>query len=156
MDITRTVTGIEPVTLNEMKLFLKVDFATDDTLITQMIKSARELCEEFTGRSFVESDVLWIVDAEAGDVIRLPYPDIYEVFDSAGVSFRGVSVVRAIFKYSGTFEIEYTTAGNCPEGVKLAIMKAVAEAYENRQNTVEGSVARLPENTYNYLMQYTI
>ena len=156
MDITRAITGSEPVSLNEMKSYLKVDFATDDTLITQMIKSARELCEEFTGRSFVESDVLWIVDAEAGDVIRLPYPDIYEVFDSAGISFSGVSIVRAIFQYSGTFEIEYTTAGNCPEGVKLAIMKAVAESYENRENTSDGSLSRLPENTYNLLMRYTI
>lgn len=156
MDITRAITGSEPVTLNEMKSYLKVDFATDDTLITQMIKSARELCEEFTGRSFVESEILWIVEAESGDVIRMPYPDIYEVFDADGVSFRGVSIVRAIFQYSGTFEIEYTTAGNCPEGVKLAIMKAVAESYENRENTSDGSLVRLPENTYNLLMRYTI
>jgi hypothetical protein len=156
MDVTRTITGTEPVTLNEMKLFLKVDYATDDALITQLIKSVREHCEEFTGRSFVESDVLWVVEAEAGDIIRLPYPDIYEVADVDGVSFRGVSVKRAIFQYSGEFEISYSTVGNCPEGVKLAIMKAVAEAYENRQNTTDGSAGRLPESTYNYLMQYTI
>jgi hypothetical protein len=156
MDVQRTITGSEPVSLTDMKLYLKVDFTTDDALITQLIKSVREHCEEFTGKSFVASDVTWYVEAEAGQSIRMPYPAIDDVDPVEGITFLGLDNKRALFTVSGSYEIEYTTTGTCPHAVKLAIMKAVAEAYENRQNTGEGSGSMLPESTYHLLMQYTI
>lgn len=156
MDIQRTVTGTEPVSLTDMKLYLKVDYATDDALITQLIKSVREHCEEFTGKSFVASEIVWNVEAESGQVIRMPYPAIDVIEPIDGVTFKGVENKRAVFEISGEYDIEYTTAGICPQAVKMAIMKAVAEAYENRQNTKDGSVGMLPEGTYRILMQYTI
>lgn len=43
---------VEPVTLDEAKLHLKVDHADDDAYITDLIIAAREFCEEHTARSF--------------------------------------------------------------------------------------------------------
>jgi len=49
-----TVPTVEPVTLVEAKLFLKVDETADDTLITSMIKAARHACERYTSRALTE------------------------------------------------------------------------------------------------------
>lgn len=157
MDIQRTITGTEPVSITDAKSWLKVDFSSDDTLLTALIKQVREHIENFTGRAFVASDVvLNLTDIEAGDVIRLPFPDIDEVTPVDNVTFSGGVVKLAKFAAGGDYEIEYSTKGTCPEAVKLAILKAVAEHYHNRHNTNEFTAMKLPESTYNLLLQYTI
>lgn len=51
----------EPVTLTEAKLFMKVDGSAEDNQITSMIKAARSLCEQFTGRCFItQTWDLWL------------------------------------------------------------------------------------------------
>ncbi len=42
----------EPVTLVEAKSFLRVEIPNDDALIAGLIIAAREVCENFTDRSF--------------------------------------------------------------------------------------------------------
>ena len=158
MDIQRTITGTEPVTLNEVKAWLKVDFATDDSLITDLIKAVREHVEQFTGRSFVASTIVLTVYGEAGEILRLPFPDVDEITLSEPDTYTesGGKVKRLLFEATGEYIITYKTLSNCPTGVKMAILKAVAENYTNRQNTNEFSAMKLPESTYNFLMQYTI
>jgi uncharacterized phiE125 gp8 family phage protein len=52
-----TAPAAEPVTLVEAKLWLKVDDSADDALLTELIKSARRVFEEITGRSLI--DTVW-------------------------------------------------------------------------------------------------
>lgn len=47
----------QPVTLEEAKLFLRVDGDGDDTLITNLIKAATLQAEKYTGRFFIERTV---------------------------------------------------------------------------------------------------
>jgi hypothetical protein len=158
MDIQRTITGAEPLTLQEVKAWLKVDFATDDSLIAELIKSAREHVEQFTGRSFVESDIVLTISVEDGEILRLPFPDVDEITEVVPAKYvtYGSGIKRVKFETTGEYIITYKTLGNCPAGVKMAIYKAVAENYTNRQNTNEFSAMKLPESTYNILMQYTL
>ena len=44
----------EPVTLTEAKLYCKISGTGDDTLLTQIIKTAREQIETYTGRALAE------------------------------------------------------------------------------------------------------
>jgi uncharacterized phiE125 gp8 family phage protein len=46
-----TAPTIEPVTLADAKLFLKVDETADNALITSLIKAARHVCERYTSRA---------------------------------------------------------------------------------------------------------
>jgi uncharacterized phiE125 gp8 family phage protein len=46
-----TAPTIEPVTLADAKLFLKVDETADNDLITSLIKAARQACEAYTSRA---------------------------------------------------------------------------------------------------------
>lgn len=50
----KTAPTVEPVTLAEAKLHLKLDSdTTDDTLITALIVAARQAAENYTGRAFI-------------------------------------------------------------------------------------------------------
>jgi uncharacterized phiE125 gp8 family phage protein len=72
----------EPVTLTEMKLHLRVDHETEDDLITSLIKSARQLLEEQTGRAFITQT--WQQTLEEwpdGYVIRVPRSPLIAVTD---------------------------------------------------------------------------
>ena len=48
-----TAPATYPVTLAELKSHLAIDVATEDTRLTSLIAAATDLCEIFTGRSFV-------------------------------------------------------------------------------------------------------
>ncbi len=52
----------EPVGLDEMKLFLRVTGTSDDQLIRQLIRTAREYCERFTERQLVSTQYRLTVD----------------------------------------------------------------------------------------------
>lgn len=51
--VETTPPAAEPLTLAEMKVYLRVDHDNDDPLITDLIAAARELCESVTGRSLI-------------------------------------------------------------------------------------------------------
>ena len=50
----KTDATVEPVSSTEAKLYCKVTGTGDDTIFTQLIKTAREQIETYTGRSLVE------------------------------------------------------------------------------------------------------
>jgi len=52
-----TPAASEPITLTEAKNFLRVDHSNDDTLISALITSARQLCEEYTRRILVTTTI---------------------------------------------------------------------------------------------------
>lgn len=52
----------EPVTLSEVKAYLKVDGSDEDALITSLIATARRACEEFCKRAFITQTWKTILD----------------------------------------------------------------------------------------------
>ena len=54
---------VEPVTLADMKNYLKVVFSDDDVLIQSLITAAREVVEGFTARSYVTKGYIMTLDA---------------------------------------------------------------------------------------------
>lgn len=91
-----TAPAAEPVTLAEAKSQLRVDGTDDDTLITGLIKNAREYCEAFQNRAMVtQTWDLWLGAWPSGDHIEIPLPPLQSV----------TSV-----KYYGTDDTEYILA----------------------------------------------
>lgn len=54
---------IEPVTLQEVKEYLRVDDATDERVVRPFIDSARRFCEEHTGRALMTQTLKLSLDA---------------------------------------------------------------------------------------------
>lgn len=70
----------EPVTLGEAKSHVRVDTADDDALINGLIRAAREYCEDFQGRSYLEQTwQLWLDAWPEGNEIILPRPPLKSV-----------------------------------------------------------------------------
>lgn len=57
----------EPVTLGQAKDHLRVDHASDDTLISDLIAVARQRGEDYTGRAFVTQTLRLSLDAWPGE-----------------------------------------------------------------------------------------
>ena len=53
----------EPVTLQEVKEYLRVDDATDERVVRPFIESARRFCEEHTGRALMTQTLKLSLDA---------------------------------------------------------------------------------------------
>src|SRR5260370_37534039 len=61
--IIETQPKVEPVALDDLKNFLRVDISDDDAMIEGMGIAARELCESFTRRSFVQKGYKQVLDS---------------------------------------------------------------------------------------------
>jgi len=163
----------EPVTLGEMKAFMRLegfidtddsttdslwDFDFDDTLITNMIKAARKKAEDFCGCSFVDHEWTVVFTNGAGD-FEFPYGPLTSTptltyKDGTAVGASAVTTYGNDFKYLDVPKAEYLQAvydagyEDCPEEVRLAIMQTVYYWYENREKST------LPEGALNILRMY--
>lgn len=76
----KTAPTVEPITSTEAKLHLKIDSdTTDDTLIAALITAARESCENYTGRAFINQTweltlEEWPEDTEDASIVLRPAP----------------------------------------------------------------------------------
>ena len=73
----RRVSGpeVEPVSVADAKLHLRVDSETDDTYIAGLISAAREWCEVYTDRTFVHTQYAMTMDTFPWE-IELPRPPV--------------------------------------------------------------------------------
>lgn len=71
----------EPITLAEAKLHLRTPDSADDTLITALITTARQVAEEYTARAFLtQTWELWLDSFGCYDAeIELPLPPLQSV-----------------------------------------------------------------------------
>ena len=169
MQIKETVTGNEPISVSEVKSYCKIDFTTDDTLISTLITGVRQQIEEFTGLALVAKTIEYF-DEEIEEEIKLPYPEhsaITEVKFNNVVStgYIKTGLTQFIIKPNDTtvtdaseygVKITYTTSGTCKQAIKNEMLKLLDEKYRNRGNTFEGAISDLSENCYANLAKFCI
>ncbi|HST37116.1 MAG TPA: phage head-tail connector protein [Allosphingosinicella sp.] len=144
-----------PVTLAEMKAFLRIGSGEEDALLATLARSAGEMCERFTGRSLLARDVTetlpastaWTrlgaapvrgidgveaVDA-AGGAAALP-ADAYAIdIDAAGDGWvrvlraAGAKQVRVAYSAGMAAEIE-----TLPEALRHGVVRLAAHLYTHR------------------------
>ena len=141
---TSTVAATEPVTLAEVKAYCKIDTGTtDDDILNELIVTAREQCEDFTGISIIVRTVTTVLNNTCGN-IYLPYCPLISltsVTDQDG----NVLMVDDDYKLSGTMfpqlifpkwdrlTLVYNAGyGIPPSRIKTAILQQVFYLYENR------------------------
>lgn len=72
--LSRSVAGVtEPVSLASAKSHLRVSGTDEDALISSMIKTAREWCETYCGRCFIDSTYTLTMSGFPDGPIVLPY-----------------------------------------------------------------------------------
>lgn len=104
----------EPVSLEEVKKHLNVDYIHDDNLIMSYIVAAREYAEEYTRRSFVTQT--W--KAYGYDIQALPRPPVQEILLVADGCI--------------TYRAGYGSAQDVPGPIKMAIKAMVSDLYDGQ------------------------
>lgn len=74
-----TAPTVEPVSVAEAKLHLKVDISDDDALIGALITAAREECEHLTDRAIAEQTLALLLDSFPAAGIKLPRPPVSSI-----------------------------------------------------------------------------
>jgi uncharacterized phiE125 gp8 family phage protein len=149
---TSALPAVEPVTLAEAKAYCKID-----DLISDLIVTAREQCEDFTGISIVNRTVTTVLNNSNGG-IYLPYcpyiqlvsitDDDGNAIDAADYKISGILFPQLIYPKYDRITMIYTVGyGKPPQRIKSAILQQVFYLYENRgesaQITRSGMVAEL-------------
>lgn len=156
-----TAPATEPVSVSTAKAFLRVDGSEDDTLITSLIKSAREIGEGLSRRAFITQTWDLILDEiECGKPLQIYRPPLQSVTsvkytDSSGQEHIWTDLVidvasepgtiifnslpSATLRESGAFAIRFVAGygsaeSNVPDRIKNAILGLVAHWYENRES----------------------
>ena len=84
--------AFEPVTLAEAKLWLRIDHSDEDSLVLELVKSARREVERFCGRQLINSTRIWRLDRfPSSGVIRLDRPPLSSVSSITYVDTAGAS-----------------------------------------------------------------
>lgn len=140
-----TEAAAEPVTLEYVKTYLRVAYDTDNAILTDMIKAAREWVEKYTGVSVITRTVTCTV--ELYHSIELPYgpvtTDPVIVDAPSGVTFTEGPFKR-IKGTCGVYHVSYQAGyETIPTGLKLAICAYVASTYENRGDKDAATYAQI-------------
>ena len=153
-DVTTTVApSATIVTLQAAKDYLRVDYSEDDTLITNLIETARIRLEQYASVAMTARTLK--VVAYVDEFIELPYAPInsislVEYWDGAawvamvlgdyrviGDTYKKVyftSPIMSDFRF--TYTCGYTTT---PQTMKTALLKMVSDLYEYRESSVEAT-----------------
>lgn len=73
-----TAPTIEPVSLAEAKLWLKVDGDDDDDLIGSLITAATDYCQQYEGRAYIEQTITAFINTFA-KVVNLPMSPVLSI-----------------------------------------------------------------------------
>lgn len=178
--------SVEPVTLAEAKLHLKAEGVDDDTLITALIRVAREAVEHRTGRALLGQAWRLTLDAfpEAIPLWRVPIVSVSSVkyFDEEGAQ---QTLAPAGYKLDATrepawivpaygaswpstrrdinvVEVDWvagyhaTDPTKVPAAIKQWMLIAIATLYENRESVVTGTIVAKLEYVDRLLDRYVV
>lgn len=70
---------IEPISVEELKLFARIDGFDEDTLLNGFIEAVRIGAENYLGRALIEQSIRMIMDWWPGVVIELPRPPLISI-----------------------------------------------------------------------------
>lgn len=69
----------EPITVDELKLFARIDGTSEDILIEGFIEAVREATELYLGRALMQQTIRVVLNEWHADMIELPRPPLISV-----------------------------------------------------------------------------
>lgn len=161
--------ALEPVTVDEAKMHLRVDEANEDDYIETLITASRQWCEDYTRRSFINTTWTMKQDRFPCGAIELTWPRVQSITSVAYADSSGEAQVISPSGYTldqseparllpamntywpttrgdvndvtVTFISGYgSTAVSVPAGIKHAIKLMVSHFYENREPVNIGNI----------------
>lgn len=148
-----TAPASEPLTLAETKLFLRVDGDEEDTVISNLITSARETAESWLRKSLVTQS--WQLDQQfvAGEPVQLALGPVQSVTE-VSIAQDGQTTVLTTSQYeldvarekitlagslyaervSVTFVAGYGDASDVPAAIRQGMLHQITHLYHHRED----------------------
>ena len=151
----------EPVTLNEAKKFLRLNSDTENDLVSHLIKTSRQIAEEYLGKSLITQTLQLQFDNYAPPVVNLlrgPVQEIVSVIIVAQDLTEGTLTRLAYYLTAGKRQVVfdaapmgkmvqvqyiagYGTAADVPAPIKQGMLEHIVNMYDNRgQNDLPANV----------------
>ncbi len=90
---------IEPITLEEVKLFGRIDGAEEDSLLSSLITSVRVNMELYLRRALLSQTLTMFLDYWPGDIIQLPRPPLISITSIATLDEDNVATIYSSNNY---------------------------------------------------------
>ena len=172
----------EPVTVAEAKQHLRVDGTDEDTYIEMLIKVARQMCEVYSGLSFLTQQREIKLDRFPCGNISLPYGPVQSIddfvyfdgddssqtmtegddytkdFNYQPARIQKVNSWPTVYNKMSSVIISYTAGyanddhDPLPDVIKSAILLQVGTLYENRQNDIVGATVNAVNSNSEFLL----
>lgn len=156
----------EPLTLSETKLFLRVDGATDDTLITDLITAARQMAEQHLHRSLITQTLKLSLDNSLPERVRLPHGPVQSLssiimfardgsqtvldpenyYLAAEKELLHVCVPVLGHRIEITYVAGYGAVSDIPESIRQGMLLHIAALYD--REAVAGAIPEATANLY--------
>jgi hypothetical protein len=143
----------EPVTLEEVKLFCKIDFNDDDELIEMLITAAREMCEDYTNIGFVNREITAVINNGNGGFYLSLGPvtsDLVVGYDKddneVELTVSGSKFKQVLQPRLHLMTVDYTAGHEVlPMKLKTALLNAIFYLYDNRATGADniGPIAQM-------------
>lgn len=147
-----TAPASEPLTLAEVKLALRVDGSDDDSHITNLIKAARVMAEEYLKRSLITQTWQLQYDQFAPSVVALPRGPVQSVSSVKIIArdFTETTVASSTYYLNAGKEhlvfdaaplgqiikleyvVGYGDSTDIPEPIRQGMISHIISMYENR------------------------
>lgn len=161
----------EPIDVQMVKDYLRIDYSDEDFLIQGMSSAARDHAERFLRRSLVPKTYELIVDG-FHEQLALPNPPLISVdnvmvIDDEGNETQPTFKVKErepailITDYDGSVDemrVEYQAGYNeLPKSIEQALLLLTSHFYENRETVIVGtSVVKIPFSVESLLYPYKV
>ena len=90
---------IEPISVADVKIWARIDGIDEDTLISEMIKSARKLAEQWMNRALITQTLRMIMDLWLVEEIEFPFSPLISVTSVETISELDVGTVYSSDNY---------------------------------------------------------
>lgn len=164
----KTAPQVEPVSLDEVKLFARVDGSVEDALLETLIVASRRAIENYLKKAIIEQTLVLSMDWWP-EPLNLPRPPLLSVVEVRTVAEDGTTTTYSsdyyyvrtdttpgqiiirngvtpplnTDRYYGGYEVEYKAGyGNdpndVPETIRHGLLLLVTHLYENRSPVLDG------------------
>lgn len=156
-----SITGSEIVTTQNVKDFVRIDTSADDTIIDQMITTAREWCENYIGKDIVAKNRTFYLQ-EVDQRFTLPFAPVASI---SSVTSEGTAITYNTYGLDDTIieikslpakevKVTYVTSGLTNSLLKDAILHLVATYYDNRSDYIANNMTEAPITTKHILQGF--
>ena len=146
LDVQFSLEGLDPVTVTDVKNWLKIDLPDDDALIAFLISGARTQIENYVNLSLVNRTVKATIKNGLGNFL-LPYGPVKAITTTTTLSGDAITITNQGNIINESFDggnavITYTAGfTTLPANLRVAWLQQCAYLYENRGDESAGDLS---------------